>query len=265
MASEDQVALSAVLAEWRNWNAALRQEPRVLRRLAGFTNQSYLVGDGGVKLVVRIDATDSVLRIDRQRERQILRDIAPRPFALPVLHSGNNYLVSRYVAGAPVSRDTFGIDQSAHLLRLIHQTPTQISARMNLAAAVNDWTRSIADERIGRMAEAILARQQVDCDVTCLCHNDLSPENILVSESGPVVLDWEYAAPGDPAFDIAGHIETMSLNRDETARLLDAYGDPVVAERVPESRLLFLLITSLWWHRQDPARTRWSELEQRLR
>lgn len=36
-----------------------------------------------------------------------------------------------------------------------------------------------------------------------LLHRDLHPGNVMLSPSGPVVIDWTNAAAGDPAFDVA--------------------------------------------------------------
>lgn len=36
-----------------------------------------------------------------------------------------------------------------------------------------------------------------------LCHWDFQPANVIASDAGPVVIDWTFAARGDPAADIA--------------------------------------------------------------
>jgi tRNA A-37 threonylcarbamoyl transferase component Bud32 len=36
-----------------------------------------------------------------------------------------------------------------------------------------------------------------------LLHRDLHPANVILSTSGPVVIDWTNAGAGDPAFDVA--------------------------------------------------------------
>lgn len=36
-----------------------------------------------------------------------------------------------------------------------------------------------------------------------LCHGDMNPNNILLSEQGPVVIDWMSATLGNPAGDVA--------------------------------------------------------------
>lgn len=40
-------------------------------------------------------------------------------------------------------------------------------------------------------------------DGEALCHGDYHPDNVLLSERGPLVIDWENAALGDPLADVA--------------------------------------------------------------
>lgn len=59
---------------------------------------------------------------------------------------------------------------------------------------------------------------------TALCHGDYHPDNVLFSARGPLVIDWENAALGDPLADVA-----------RTLLLLRA---GVVYERSPAARLV---------------------------
>ena len=44
-----------------------------------------------------------------------------------------------------------------------------------------------------------------------LVHGDLNPKNILVTRSAPVIVDWELAHGGDPAFDLAMPVAHLLL------------------------------------------------------
>jgi hypothetical protein len=49
-----------------------------------------------------------------------------------------------------------------------------------------------------------IARAVADLpDGSALCHFDLHPDNVLLGDSGPVVVDWFDAAAGEPAADLA--------------------------------------------------------------
>ena len=61
----------------------------------------------------------------------------------------------------------------------------------------------------------------------CLVHGDFSPKNVLVGPDGLWVIDFEVAAVGDPAFDVAFllcHLLLKSVHRPELAGELDACG-----------------------------------------
>ena len=53
---------------------------------------------------------------------------------------------------------------------------------------------------LARLHEAL---HRIPLDVRSLVHLDLHPENVIVSPSGPVVIDWTNARSGDAAQDVA--------------------------------------------------------------
>jgi uncharacterized protein (TIGR02172 family) len=50
---------------------------------------------------------------------------------------------------------------------------------------------------------AILHALEALPDADVLCHGDFHPDNVLLSSHGPLVIDWENAALGDPLADVA--------------------------------------------------------------
>jgi uncharacterized protein (TIGR02172 family) len=50
---------------------------------------------------------------------------------------------------------------------------------------------------------AILRALEALPDADTLCHGDFHPDNVLLSSHGPLVIDWENAALGDPLADVA--------------------------------------------------------------
>lgn len=70
-----------------------------------------------------------------------------------------------------------------------------------------------------RLIDTTLARQE------CLVLADFSPKNILLTSSGPVVVDFETAHIGDPGFDIGFFLSHLLLksvfHRERSAEVLD--------------------------------------------
>ena len=57
---------------------------------------------------------------------------------------------------------------------------------------------------------------------TSAVHGDFSPKNILVGDSGPLILDFEVAHVGDPAFDVAFLLHHLIL---KSVKLPESSGD----------------------------------------
>lgn len=94
-------------------------------------------------------------------------------------------LVHAATARRPALAATFATDASFHALRLEPYLIETARANPDLAGV------------IGGIVETTRATE------LALVHGDVSPKNILMGPSGPVLLDAECAWWGDPAFDLA--------------------------------------------------------------
>lgn len=114
-----------------------------------------------------------------------------------------------------------------HVIGTIHARTahsTAIATRFNSgelfdSLRLDPYFRSVRNkypDLAGRL-DAIIERTASTHHV--LVHGDVSPKNILVGESGPVLLDAECAWYGDPAFDVAFLCTHLLLK----ARLLPAH------------------------------------------
>jgi aminoglycoside phosphotransferase (APT) family kinase protein len=61
------------------------------------------------------------------------------------------------------------------------------------------WSAGNLDASLGMALELLPART----DTPRLCHGDLHPSNVIVSEDGPVLVDWFDACRGDRVADVA--------------------------------------------------------------
>jgi thiamine kinase-like enzyme len=108
-----------------------------------------------------------------------------------------------------------------------------------------------------------------------LCHRDPTAPNLLETAVGELrLLDWEYAGPGDPLYDLAVIIEHHALDAAATATLLHAWaGDglpaglpaPVAQERLGRAREAYRLVVQLWQAAADPARPQERQIRDLIR
>ncbi len=129
-----------------------------------------------------------VLRLPRDgrslvQEANIMRFVADRGYPAPAVYdAGEGYLVMDRVPGQTMLASSLShperIAAYGRLLAQLHSQLHQIPAP--------DWIATVAG-----------------ADGDRLLHRDLHPLNVILSDIGPVVIDWTNAARGDPAYDVA--------------------------------------------------------------
>jgi thiamine kinase len=231
----------------------------IVQELAGGpVSDSWLLKDEQRLLVLRVDS-DAANRIglDREAEIQVLQTVAaagigPRPvWADP----GNGLLLTEYI-GATVWQENDPqnpdrLKQLARTLRVLHELSFRGQA-FQPAKAAHKYATGIGSDEAFKMAELALTleAQLAACgQPPCLCHNDLVHTNII--GSGPVhLIDWEYAAMGDPLFDLAIVVRHHKLSDRITQAFLIDYMGEIDAETEQRFMLqcqLYDVLSDLWY------------------
>lgn len=246
-----RLRLEQTLAQWSHWNGAPGRQPDTVCQLAGGGhNTSMKVSDGERCWVVRLDGFNPAsLGINRAVEWRALEqaaaaELAPRPvYRNPDLGA----LVCEYAEADPDAVDS--IASVALLLRGIHALPT-VKSRLDPMQRGRRYADLAGIEDLpGDMLEALERLQQAPAELA-LCHNDLLAANRLRSGGRLLALDWEYAASGDPLFDLAVVIEGDNLTDEEAEVLHQAWldRDPESEEqdRLADQRVVYQGLAALW-------------------
>jgi streptomycin 6-kinase len=141
---------------------------------AGRASQIFDLGDGRVLRRFRAGGNP-------EREATVMRHARKHGFPAPeVLEVRDDSLVLEHVAGRTmlevVGRRPWTLRRNIAMLAALHERLHRIAAPPGLPAAAD--------------GEALL-------------HLDLHPENVILSPSGPVLVDWTNARRGEPALDVA--------------------------------------------------------------
>lgn len=184
-------------------------KPRLIRALqGGRTNQSFLVECGAHLGVVRINAHNSAnLGIDRERELSLLRLLQSLECVPRVWFASQEVLVTEFVDGR--QWHGYSLQQPRlrrRLARLIERlqgiTLTASMPRFSYRVHCENYLQQLEDTFPDGAAVVALAATLDEGDwQPVICHHDLVPENIVETERGLVLLDWEYAGWGHPAMD----------------------------------------------------------------
>lgn len=197
----------------------------------GPTNASWLVEGAGACWVLRLDKPAAVeLGLDRVNEAGVIEalvetGLAPGP-VFTDLAAG--VLLRPYIEGRSwTARDLQSVENLAllgPLLRRLHAV-RPVGKSFEPLAAARRYARAGSGEQSARwLTEAAALQAELDAleRRNCLCHNDLVAENILGGPE-PGLIDWEYAAVGDPMFDLAVVLEHHGLGAQSETVLLESY------------------------------------------
>jgi aminoglycoside phosphotransferase (APT) family kinase protein len=75
----------------------------------------------------------------------------------------------------------------------LNAQPARLSEQLAAAPGLTNFTCSHLLEKLERMQSGVQA----------LCHGDFHPDNVILTATGPVIIDWLTATSGDPAADVA--------------------------------------------------------------
>ncbi|WP_299591173.1 phosphotransferase [uncultured Microbulbifer sp.] len=253
--------IKLLASDWRRWSD---RPPQVIGPLAGgLTNRSFLLQSGDDRLVLRINAPNSrALDLDRAAEAEALRRASAQGLCAPLVYADleYRYLLTRYIHSAPLDPSLpRALEQVAELLRRIHRLPP-ISAHLDIADKANRYWQSIdpssrffpALSKLRTRMESLLQCNRNSPATERLCHNDLLPDNLLVDNSGNLrAIDWEYAAVGDPFFDLATVAQGYRLDHRQQRDLLTAYLQRPASEadlhKLAHWQRIYRYLSVLWY------------------
>ena len=201
---------------------------RVTLRLAdGPTSDSYLVERDAERWVLRIDKpAAAAMGMDRGAEAHVLGHVAGLGPELRYVDVDAGVQLTRYIEGrawtAVDLESSYNVCRLAELLRRLHAI--DVAARpLSLHEKVAGYAASAGTCAAREDAAAISDMlDRLDTGAIRLCHNDLVAGNI-VDGDWLRLIDWEYAALGDPFFDLAIVVRHHDLSNASVRMLLGMY------------------------------------------
>lgn len=254
-------ASAIIPPDWPRWSAA---SPTVVKPLTGgLTNRSFLIeADSELLVLRRNSAISEALDLNREAEAAALRHADQAGLCAPVIYCDPNhqYLVTRYIQGQ--SRrvtEAESLKQLAQLLRRIHALPA-IDAHLDVEDKIANYWRSIDEHAdfyqelraLDQKLRRHIAIAQALNDGICLCHNDLLMANLITAGDGKLyAIDWEYAAMGDPFYELAVIVEEYGLEKLQQQLLLSEYLDRPTTQtdwqRLDHWRVIYGYLSLLWY------------------
>ena len=263
--------LQKALQNWQEWTSA---PPAVIRQLeGGLTNQTFLVQTTNRHVILRLNSPNSEkLGLDRTQEFQALRQAGKAGLAPEIIYCNvdTDTLITQFIPGNFWNEADFQSIDNIHrlvsLIKSIHTLPA-IDGTLDFVQRIQHYWLSInSDKNISRELKKIEPQIQYRIEASiaanskpCLCHNDLLSSNLITINNKLFAIDWEYAAMGDPYFDLAVVAEGNMLDQSTTNILLAAYVDydqagvcnPIditdAQKRLADARAIYCYLDLLWY------------------
>lgn len=237
--------------------------------LGGLTNTSYRLTLPHGDYFLRV-STPFASRLGIQRGRELVlhklaaeQGLAPR---LQYVDAELGLMITDWVEPATSTPDwhaSAALGRLASLVARVHATPAP-ALTLDLEAHLRFYLARIChrDPRVTRLFHRMVARLQgLPRIAPVFCHNDISPANVLGESM--LLVDWEYAGVGDPAFDLACLIRAFTLDEGQARQLLGLYqqsGGVCPRERVADMLTVADFVALLWanvfWEHSHDVRYR---------
>jgi len=187
---------------------------------------------------------------ERPRGRSHRRRPPPAPGPRPVYRDPDlGVLVYEYL-DADIASDANGdIEAIGGLLRAIHALPP-IEYRLDPLDRARRYLGLCGNGTPSRTFVDACRRLSSAPGTAALCHNDPLRANRIPRGGRLLAIDWEYAAMGDPMFDLAAIVEGDGLTEEQARQLLESWLDAPARnrhrERLADNRLVYRELSRLW-------------------
>lgn len=160
--------------------------------------------------MIRVNSPISeALGIDRQREAQILKLLAPSGIIPKIFYITDEVLVSEYIEGEQLThqslKNTATKEAVSVALRAIQAVAMPDGIPRNYLQYCRNYLDQLADDCISPAVKQEIETIANAVDNSdwqpVICHHDMVPQNIIENARGVIIIDWEYAALGHPNLD----------------------------------------------------------------
>ncbi|MDX7999628.1 LPS biosynthesis choline kinase [Xenorhabdus sp. Reich] len=202
-----------------------------VRPLTGLTQGSYYITDGVRQMVGRAQTSYSeTLGVDRQRENRILRRLSLTGISPKVMVMSDGWLLLEWFRGTKIDPDTFNssvLQQSlAQIITILHNQPQlgyPLKLKQQFASQWQQIDRRRLSPRWLRLHKFFMATRMPTALKIAPAHMDIHPDNLLMTEEGLKLIDWEYAADVDIGFSLAVLFEGNQWDEIQQQAFLDYY------------------------------------------
>jgi len=229
---------------------------------AGLSNRVYRLETDRGTFFLRLPRAETAGMVNRDDEAHNIRRAADLGVALrPIFcEPAAGILLTRAVETVIGARDTLAV-RLGDVLGRLHASKTAFRGELDPDRVIDAQKGTLAEEarlagdvaRLESMLRALRLHEQAEHDrVAVPSHGDPSPGNCLLASGRLWLIDWEYSAMADPAWDLAYASLEHAFSAAEEDRFLKAYRHNGGDQLCPSARDLEIMkakcdvVSALW-------------------
>lgn len=221
----------------------------------GECNRLFQIKSPSQKVALRLNHPEvPSLGVDRRREINILLNLSNEPWSPKLIAACPRWQLCHWAQGdAAPSGDAADLEFLTLALKQVHHhrpqgEPLNVAIQIqHLLTHAKPLPAHIHTFLLDQCRDYRFVKQPV------LCHHDWHPGNLRVKGPEWTLLDWEFAAAGDPAMDLAGLCLGFELCEPQAQTLAENLG--ISAPRLREAQCLMSALAMVWY-RANPRLAR---------
>lgn len=163
-----------------------------------------------------------------------------------LLHADERLILTRWIRR--VERPGIDPRRAGALLARLHQSGERLDRPFDPFDAARRYAEALGRSPLSPALAEAIARAGRDAPARpVLVHGDPVPDNFIDAGDRLMLVDWEYAGMGDPAWDLAYLSLEAGFPADAETELRAAYRDPrMTIERLATAKMVAASVAVLW-------------------
>ncbi|KFX07861.1 thiamine kinase [Pectobacterium betavasculorum] len=199
--------------------------------IGGLSSKSWRIHGAGIEwLARRQSSAERKMGVDRQRECALLRKMSAIGLAPHPLLWRDGWLIVEWVPGRIATTDEFLMmlanGEVASILSQLHRQPLSGYPLDLKTLFAQHWQLMDPHRRSPALLRAHHHFQRAALPTSMALaplHLDVHAENLLITQQGTMLIDWEYASDGDIAFELAFIVRASQMDSVAQTYFLQSY------------------------------------------
>ncbi|MDV6250584.1 thiamine kinase [Vibrio sp. EA2] len=186
----------------------------------GLTNRCWRLetSDGQAYVWRPLSKVCQAFFISRHNEYQVLRAIEPLGIGPKPEFIHQQGLLVEWIEGETLTHVGIELDELLSLAAAIHTYPSKVVpvVPFSYLSRIDHYWLELGGNYVGTEFEVLYQKWRTEPSIEqlplALCHFDLGCYNLVRSEEGLRVIDWEYAGLADPRLDLALTLQVADVS-----------------------------------------------------